>query len=104
MRTPVEMATGKTDSDTVQRSHRTIILQPGPAVFAVKPGDSDNQFDLSISNRQHLERAVMSTKPDNIDGFAVGTLQVVGVNRAVVNGLCVKKVTFLYCTAEIPKV
>ena len=79
-------------------------LFDGPAFFAVKPGDSDNQFNLSVSSRQHLERAIMSAKPDDIAGFAVGALQIVGVNRAVVNGLAVKKTTFLYCTDETPKV
>ena len=79
-------------------------LFDGPAVFAVKPGDPDNQFNLSVYNRQNLECAVVSAKPDDIAGFAVGALQVVGVNRAVVNGLSVKKSTFLYCTAETPKV
>ena len=79
-------------------------LLDGSAVFAVKPWDFDDQLNLSAPNRRHLERTFVSAKPDDIAGFAVRTLQIIGVNRAVKDGLAVKKSVFLYCTAGTPKV
>ena len=83
---------------------RAIEAKKNQAVFAVKPGDFDDQLNLSVPNRQHLERTFVSAKPDDIAGFAVRTLQIIGVNRAVKDGLAVKKSVFLYCTAGTPKV
>ena len=79
-------------------------LLDGSAVLALKPGYFEDKLNLSVSDRQHLESAVMPTEPDDFAGFAVGTLQIVRMNRTVINGLTVKKTTFLYCTAETPKV
>jgi len=36
-----------------------------------------------MADRRHLERAEKVAEPDDIAGFTVGTLQIVGMNRAM---------------------
>jgi len=43
-------------------------------------------------------------EPDDITGFTVGTLQIVGMNSPMKDGLAAQKTAFVYCTAETPKV
>ena len=74
------------------------------AVFAIKPGDFDDQFNLSVPNRQRLEYAFLPAEPDHVMRLAVGTFEVIGVNRPVKERLAVKKSVFLYCTPGTPKV
>jgi len=57
------------------------------AFFALKSGNLYNQFDFLMADRRHLERAENIAEPDDIAGFTVGTLQRVGMNSPVKDGL-----------------
>ena len=79
-------------------------LLDSSAGFALKPGNLYYKFNFPVADRKHFESARKLAEPDDIAGFTILTLQIVGVNRTMVNGLTTKKTTFLYCTVETPKV
>ena len=72
--------------------------------FALKPGNLYHKLNFLIADRKHFKSARKLAEPDDIAGFTILTLQIVGMNRTMVNGLTIKKTIFLYCTAETPKV
>ena len=79
-------------------------LLDNTAGFALKPGNLYYKFNFSVADRKHFESAEKLAEPDDITGFTVRTLQIFGMNRAVEDGLAIKKTTFLCCTVETPKV
>jgi len=42
--------------------------------------------DFSVADRKHFEAAPNLTEPDDIAGFTVLALEIVGMNRAVKDG------------------
>ncbi len=79
-------------------------LLDSAAGFALKPGNLYYKLNFLVADRKHFESAKKLAEPNDIAGFTILTLQIVGMNRTMVNGLTTKKTTFLYCTAETPKV
>jgi hypothetical protein len=79
-------------------------LLDSPTVFTLNTRDFNDQFRLFVSDRKRLERAEQAAKTDDIAGFTVRTLQVVGVEKTMKNSFAVKKTVFVYCTARTPKV
>ncbi len=79
-------------------------LLDSAAGFALKPGNLYYKLNFSVTDWKHFESAKKLAEPNNIAGFTVLTLQIVGMNRTMVDGLAIKKTTFLYCTVETPKV
>ena len=61
------------------------------AFFALKSGDFNNKLNFPIADRQCFESAYNLTKPNDTARFTVGTLETIAVDRAVENGLAVKK-------------
>lgn len=74
------------------------------AFFALKSGNLYEKFDFLMADRRHLERAEKVAESDDIAGFTVGALQIVGMNSAMKDRLGAQKTAFVYCTAETPKV
>ncbi len=71
-------------------------LFDGAAILAPKPGNLNNQFDLSTADRECFESACNLAKPGDTARFTVRTLENIAVNRAMENGLAFKK-TVLKC-------
>ena len=71
-------------------------LFDGSAILTPKPGDFNNQFDLSTANRKCFESACDLAKPSDTARFTVRTLDNIAVYRAMENGLAFKK-TVLKC-------
>jgi hypothetical protein len=79
-------------------------LFDGSAILALKPGNLNNQFDLSTADRKCLEDPLFLAKLDNVTGLTMRTLQIIRVNAAMKDGLAVKKSVFLCCTPRTPNV
>ena len=71
-------------------------LFDGSAILAPKPGNLNNQFDLSTADRECFESACNLANPGDAARFTVRTLENIAVNRAMENGLAFKK-TVLKC-------
>ena len=71
-------------------------LFDGSAILAPKPGNLNNQFDLSTADRECFESACNLAKPGDTARFTVRTLENIAVNRAMENGLAFKK-TVIKC-------
>ena len=74
------------------------------ADFALKSWNLYYKLNFPFADWKHFESARKLPEPDDIAGFTVLTLQIVGMNRTMEDGLTFKKTTFMYCTAETPKV
>ena len=74
------------------------------AILTLKPGNLNNQFDLSTADRKCLKNPMFLAELDDVAGFTVRTFQIIRVNAAMNNCLAAKKSVFLYCTPEIPNV
>ena len=72
--------------------------------FALKSGNLYYKLNFPFTDRKHFESARKLAESYDITGFTVLTLQIVGMNRTMEDGLAFKKTTLLYCTAETPKV
>jgi len=72
-------------------------LFDGSAILALKPGNLNNQFDLSTADRKCLEDPLLLAELDNVMGFTMRTFQIIRVNASMEDCLAVKKVVFLYC-------
>ena len=79
-------------------------LFDGSAILALKPGNLNNQFDLSTADRKCLKNPLFLPELDDVTGFALRTLQIIRVNAAIKDGLAIKKTVFLYCTPRTPNV
>ena len=85
-------------------SKSKVRLLDNTAGFALKPGNLYYKLNFSVADWRHFESARKLAEPDDIAGLTVRTLQIFGMNRAMEDGLAIKKTTFLYCTVETPKV
>ncbi len=79
-------------------------LFDGAAILALKPGDLNNQLDLSTADRKCLEGPLLLAEPDDIAGFTMRTFQIIRMNTAMEDCLAAKKSVFLYCTPRTPNV
>ena len=79
-------------------------LLDNTTAFALKPGNLYYKLNFPFADRKHFESARKLAESCDITGFTVLTLQIVGMNRTMEDGLTFKKTTFLYCTVETPKV
>ena len=79
-------------------------LFDGSAILALKPGNLNNQFDLSTADRKCPEDPLLLAELDNVMGFTMRTFQIIRVNASMEDCLAVKKVIFLYCIPRIPNV
>ena len=79
-------------------------LFDGSTILALKPGNLNDQFDLSTADGKCLEDPLLLTELDDIAGFTVRTFQIIRMNAAMEDCLAVKKTVFLYCTPETPNV
>ncbi len=79
-------------------------LFDGTAILALKPGNLNNQFDLSTADRQCLEDPLLLAELDNGTGLTTRTFQIIRVDTAMEDCLAAKKSVFLYCTPRTPNV
>jgi hypothetical protein len=69
-------------------------LFDGAAILALKPGNLNNQFDLSATDGKCLEDPLLLAKSDDIAGFTMRTFQIIRVNTTMEDGLAAKKIGF----------
>ncbi len=79
-------------------------LFDGSTILALKPGNLNNQFDLSTADRKCLEDSLLLAELDNVMGFTMRTFQILRTNAAVEDCLAAKKTVLLYCTPVTPNV
>ena len=91
--------TAKVNDESFQRSrimlfrvgkHQTRLLD-GSAFFTLKSWNANRKFYFVVADRQCFESPFNLSKTDNITRFTVWALETVVMNRAVENGLAVKK-------------
>jgi hypothetical protein len=64
-------------------------LFDGSAILALKPGNLNNQFDLSTTDRKCLEEPLFLAELDNVMGFTMRTFQIIRVNASMEDCLAV---------------
>jgi hypothetical protein len=78
-------------------------LFDGSAILALKPGNLNNQFDLSTADRKCLEGLLLLAEPDDIAGFTMRTFQIIRIDIAMEDCLSAKRSVFLYCMKKFLK-
>jgi hypothetical protein len=71
-------------------------LPEGPTAFALEARNRDDQFDLSRSYRQQLETTLLVPESDHMAGLTDATLQLVGMQGPVKDGLAPNKTARWY--------